>query len=501
MKRFIQALKDCGITLGLVTATTFLGSYFRQWDIHETNIVIAYLLSVLLTSRFTRGYFYGLMSTVLSFLLFNWFFTEPYYSLKINDPNYIVTVIIMTVTALITSALTTKLRQAAQEAQEKEAESNALYQMTSHLTDAENPDHVASIIVETVSRILLCKAGFILYEENGSPAVTFLQQCEVGRQVHRELGNPRELKKRMETLHTPCDTGREFCDYPVYGRSNLLGVLRIPTECAQDLTDAQLRLLHSLIENTSLALDRLHSLEEQARSRDEAVQERYRGNLLRAISHDLRTPLSGIMGTSEMLMGMTEQEDPRYDMARDIHQDADWLHGLVENILNLTRFQDGKLSIHKEQEPVEEIIGAALSVIEKRAPDRNISVEIPEQLVLVSMDARLITQVLVNLLDNAIRHTPEGREITISFRQETDKAIFSVADRGCGIPEDALQKVFQMFYTTARNEVSGKRGIGLGLSICQSIIEAHGGTIYARNRAEGGAEFIFTLPLEGTVNE
>ena len=501
MKRFTEVLKDCGITLGLVTATTILGSYFMAWDIHETNIVIAYLLSVLLTSRFTKGYLYGLASTVLSFLLFNWFFTEPYYSLKINDPSLIVTVIIMTITALFTSALTTKLRQAAQEAQEKEAESNALYQMTNHLTDAENQDHIASIVVETVSRIFSCKAAFLLYEENGSPALTFLQQCEGGRQVRRELGNPTELRKRMETLHTPCDVGREFCDYPVYGRNNLLAVLRIPTACSQSLSDAQLRLLHSLIENSSLALDRLHSLEQQARSRDEAVQERYRGNLLRAISHDLRTPLSGIMGTSEMLMGMTEREDPRYDMARDIYQDADWLHGLVENILNLTRFQDGRLSLHKEQEPAEEVIGAALNVMEKRIPGRNISVRIPEQLVLVSMDAKLITQVLVNLLDNADRHTPKDKNITVSFHVEDRLAFFSVADEGCGIPEDALQKVFQMFYTTTHNETSGKRGIGLGLSICQSIVEAHGGHIEARNRPGGGAEFIFTLPMEDIQHE
>ena len=146
-------------------------------------------------------------------------------------------------------------------------------------------------------------------------------------------------------------------------------------------------------------------------------------------------------------------------------------------------------------------MGAALSVMEKRAPGREISVKAPEQLVLVPMDARLITQVLVNLLDNAIRHTPAEKEICVSLEVAGSQARFSVADRGCGIPEEALQKVFQMFYTTAHNETSGKRGIGLGLSICQSIIEAHGGTIEARNREGGGAEFIFTLPMEEAIHE
>ena len=496
MKHFLEILRNIGITLAFMAGATVLGFYFRFLGIHETNIVTAYLLAVLLTSRFTRGYCYGICGAIMSFLLFNWFFTEPYWSLKIYDPSNIVTVIIMTITAMITSALTAKVKEAAEEAREKEAESNALYQMTNHLTDADNPGHIASIIVETVSRIFSCRAGFILFDESGEPELTFLQQCEGGRQIRRELGNPKEFKRRIQTLHAPCEIGREFYDYPVYGRNMLLAVLRLPSACGEALSDAQIRLLHSLIENASLALDRLHSLEAQARSRDEAVQERYRGNLLRAISHDLRTPLSGIMGTSEMLMGMTEQEDPRYNMARDIFEDADWLHSLVENILNLTKFQDGHLALHKELEAAEEVIGAALSILEKRAPSREISITAPEQLVLIPMDARLITQVLVNLLDNAVRHTPDGKEISVSLQLLDGRAQFSVADRGSGIPEDALQKIFQMFYTTAKNETSGKRGIGLGLSICQSIVEAHGGTIYARNRETGGAEFIFTLPLE-----
>lgn len=501
MKRFLEFLKNAGITLAFMIAATVVGFYFRVLNIHETNIVTAYLLAVLLTSRFTRGFGYGISAAIMSFLLFNWFFTEPYWSLKIYDPTNIVTVIIMTITAMITSALTGKVKQGAEEAREKEAESNALYQMTNHLTDAENNEHIASILVETVSRIFSCKAAFILYEDSGEPSVNFLQQVDKDRQVHRELPNPREFKKRMETLHAPCEIGREFYDYPVYGRNMLLAVLRIPSACAENLTDAQIRLLHSLIENASLALDRLRSLEAQAKSRDEAVQERYRGNLLRAISHDLRTPLSGIMGTSEMLMGMTEKEDPRFSMAKDIYEDADWLHSLVENILNLTKFQDGHLALHKEQEAAEEVIGAALSVMEKRAPGREICVRIPEQLILVPMDARLITQVLVNILDNAVRHTPDDREICVSLRTDDNQALFSVADRGSGIPEESLSKIFQMFYTTARNEVSGKRGIGLGLSICQSIVEAHGGHIEAKNRQDGGAEFIFTLPMEDVQHE
>ena len=498
MEKVWSVVRNLLIAVGLVWVTTVLGLLFRRWGFQEVNVVILYIFSVLLTSRFTKGYFYGLGATVLSFLTFNWLFTEPYYSLKINDPMYIITIVIMTVTATITSALTSKVKQSAAIAQEKEAESNALYQMTHYLTDADSEERIASVTVETISRICGCRAAFVCCDESGALQSTFVQQKENGQQIHRELEDPAAFQKRLENLNTPYSVGGEFCDFPVYGSTQMLGVLCIPKETGENMNKSQTRMVHAMIESVSLALDRLRSFQEQSRSKEAAMQERYRGNLLRAISHDLRTPLSGIMGTSEMLMGMTEREDPRFDMAKDIFEDADWLHALVENILNLTRFQEGRLDLKKEPEAVEEVVGAALMVMEKRAADREINVSIPENLLMVPMDARLITQVLVNLLDNAAKHTPPEAEISVQVEEDTEhrEARFSVMDRGSGIPPEALGNVFKMFYTLGRKESSTKKGVGLGLSICQSIIEAHGGRITAENRAGGGAKFVFTLPLE-----
>lgn len=172
----------------------------------------------------------------------------------------------------------------------------------------------------------------------------------------------------------------------------MLAVLSIPKGIGTEMSQSQTRMLHSIIESSTLALERLRSLREQARSREETMQERYRGNLLRAISHDIRTPLSGIMGTSEMLMDATQRDDPRYGLARDIYRDAEWLHGLVENILNLTKLQDGKLVLDKQPEALEEVIGAALTVMEKRLPGRSIDVNMPDEVVMVPVDAKLISQ-------------------------------------------------------------------------------------------------------------
>ena len=193
----------------------------------------------------------------------------------------------------------------------------------------------------------------------------------------------------------------------------------------------------------------------------------------------------------------TDKDDLRYEIAAGVYQDADWLHSLVENILNLTKLHDGHVNISKEKEAVEEVIAAAIMVMEKRCPDRNIMVSIPEDLVMVPMDAKLISQVLINLLDNAVKHTPKDKEISVSANLLEEDVEFIVADRGNGISENDLPNVFQMFYTTRGKSSDSQRGMGLGLSICQSIVEAHGGKIYVRNRKNGGTEFIFTLPLGG----
>ena len=496
-KKTADFLKNSGITVLLLAGATALSWGLQIMGLRISDIVIVYLLSVLLTACLTRGHGYGLAASILSFLSFNWFFTEPFFSLKIYDPSNIITVAIMTVTATITSTLTSKVKESAAEAREKEAESNALYQMTNHLSDAADCDAIAEITARTVSDILSCESSLFYFREDGALAPTFIQRKEDGSVVHRELEQPEQLKQRMEHLRAPMEVGPVYYDFPVYGQTVTLALLRIPTGTAENLTDPQLRLVHSLLESAALAMERVRSLHAQAKSREETTQERYRGNLLRAISHDLRTPLSGIMGTSEMLMGMTDPADPRYAMAEDIYKDADWLHALVENILNLTKFQDGRLSLDKAPEAVEEVIGAALMVMEKRMPDRSIEVNIPDSLLMVPMDARLITQVLVNLLDNAVKHTPEGQEISISVEEQETQVQFCVADRGEGIAPQDLPRIFQMFYTTPTLGADAKPGVGLGLSICQSIVEAHGGAIRAENRAGGGAQFIFTIPMGG----
>lgn len=464
------------ITCACIFSATLIGWIFRMMHFPEANIVVVYILSVVLTARFTKGYIYGIVATITATVAFNYVFTDPYFTLSVNDPTYFITFAIMTLTSIITSALTSKVKQNALEAQEKEAEMTGLYQLTNRLTDASDLSEISNIAADTISEILNCNVSCLCFDKD-------------------ELSGQKSIK----ALHTSWNSGEEFCDWPICGHESTLGIIRIPYASNSQLSAAQERLLHAMIESIAMAMDRFLSAKERLHSREEAAQERYRGNLLRAISHDLRTPLSGIMGTSEMLMDMTAQEDARYPLAEGIYKDANWLYSLVENILNLTRLQDGKLVLDKQLEAVEEVIGTAIAIVTKRSPECNIAANIPDDILLVPMDAHLIIQVLVNLLDNAIKHTPAGGKITVSVweEKETKTAVFSVSDCGSGIAPKDLPSVFQIFYTTHGKDADAQRGVGLGLAICESVVNAHGGIITARNRTpEPGAEFSFTLPME-----
>lgn len=489
------------VTLFLGTAS-MIGYLFQKLEFSETNIVIVYILFVLLSARLTSGYFYGILSSIASMFAYNYLFTEPYFTFQVNDPGYIITFIIMTITAVITSALTSRVKQNAVESSRKEIETRALYQLTNHLTDAIDMHDIAKITAETISEIVSYKIGFLCFDENGVPEKSFVQQVSKEKYIYREIDDIKQIKYRIEELRTAYYISDEFCDWPIYGRETILGILRIPKEISESLKDSQIKLLHTMLESTALAMDRLRESKQRLKSKEEIVQERYRGNLLRAISHDLRTPLSAIMGTAEILMDMTKEQQEEYILVSAIYKDADWLRSLVENILNLTKLQEGKLVINKQYEVLEELIGSAIGHFSRRSLEFEITVDLPEKIIMIPVDAKLIMQVLINLIDNAMKHSKINSEIRIEVMEmESKKEVeVSVIDNGEGITSEDLPNIFQMFYTSNCRITDVKHGIGLGLSICEAIIQAHGGTIRAENRQDNcGAIFRFTLPMEEKI--
>ena len=493
-----------GVMFVFIIAASGTGYFFRAVGLLETNIAIVYLLAVLLTARFTDGYVFGILASLLAAFLFNFLFVDPFFTLSVNAHRYITTFIIMTIAALVTSTLTTHAKQNAIKARGKEAGTKILYTLTKHLTDAEDIHDIAGIATNAISKMLNSHVGCLWFDPNGKPEQNFIQQVSLQKQIRRQIPDVDALLHRIEGLKTDYDIGPEFYDWPIYGRETLLGIIRVPKEDAKAMNESQIRMLHATIESTALAMDRFRATQQRIKFNEEITQERFRVNLLRSISHDLRTPLSGIIGTSEMLMNMTAKEDMRHPLVVGIHKDANWLHSLVENILSLTRLQDGKLVLNKQEEAAEEVIGAAIRHISRHYPEYEIAVHVPDELLLVPMDARLIRQVLINLLDNAVKHTILQDEISVSVTKDAEQnyAVFSVRDSGEGIEASELPNIFQMFYTSRVKHSDAQPGIGLGLPICDAVVKAHGGSITARNRTDGsGAEFIFTLPLEVNDHE
>ena len=230
----------------------------------------------------------------------------------------------------------------------------------------------------------------------------------------------------------------------------------------------------------------------------EADAERLRANLLRTISHDLRTPLTGISGNADILLSSGEQlnADVRKLLCQDIVNDSEWLIKLVENLLFITRIENGIMSIHTEQEVLQEIIPEALIYLTKRTKDHNILLEMSEDLLLVKIEARLIMQVVINIVDNAVKYSPAGSGIRISARHQGSQAVVEIADEGNGIDDSDKNRVFEMFSTTNNKSGDSRRGIGLGLSLCQAIIHAHGGTISINDNIPCGTIVSFALNLE-----
>lgn len=240
-------------------------------------------------------------------------------------------------------------------------------------------------------------------------------------------------------------------------------------------------------------------IKQQEQFRMESEREKMRANLLRSVSHDIRTPLTSIIGSTSAILETPDLSlEQQHQLLEDVRDDAQWLVRVVENLLSITRIEDDKLGLKTQPELLEEIFQEALQHLDRNASQHQISVELEDDLLMANVDARLLVQVVINIVNNAIKYTPEGSHITLSAHREGDQVEVEIADDGPGIDQDAKDRIFDMFYTADKKRGDSRRGLGLGLSLCKSIINAHGGTIQAVDNHPQGTIFRFTL---GAVEE
>ena len=297
--------------------------------------------------------------------------------------------------------------------------------------------------------------------------------------------------------HTTRKWSQAKCLYmAIRSESGVQAVVGIRADNAPSIDEYRKNLMISILDECALAIEKDHMTREKQRMEENARQEALRANLLRAISHDLRTPLTSISGNAAILLEDLGEldEERKKTLYASVYDDALGLNGLVENLLTITRTENGTVKLNLQSEMVSDAIEEALRHLYRNAARRKIVTDLQDDLLMARMDSALIVQVLINLINNAVKYTPENAKITIGAKAENGMAVLWVEDEGRGVPEGDEDRVFEMFYTGVKHSADSRRGIGLGLALCRSIVQAHGGEIRMANIRPHGARFQFTLP-------
>lgn len=418
----VFSVSDLLKSVAILILASCIGMLFRQLGVAEANIITVYVFGVLVTSVVIRHRVYSLISSIVSVLVFNFFFTDPQFTLRAYNQGYPVTFLIMFLAALLTSSLAVKLKEHAKQSAKAAYRTKVLFDTNQLLQQAKDKNEIVSATANQLIKLL------------GKDIVFYLTEGET-------LGKP----------HIFTVSG-DKTDKEITGTKEEAAIL--------------------------------------------AKNEQLRANLLRAISHDLRTPLTSISGNASNLIsnGNSFDEATKNQLYTDIYDDSMWLINLVENLLSVTRIEEGRLNLHITEDLVDDVITEALHHVNRKSVEHHITVQHKEDYLLAKMDAKLMVQVVINIVDNAIKYTPKGSNILIKTWKQGDKSVISISDDGDGIPDEMKERVFDMFYSGANKIADSRRSLGLGLSLCRSIVNAHGGKITVSANTPHGTVFTVTLP-------
>jgi len=485
-----------GLAVATVAVATGLAwLMFPHFEL--ANIVMVYLLSVVAVSaRAGRGP--SVLASILSVAAFDFFFVPPRFTFAVTDSQYLVTFAVMLVVALIVSGLTVSIRAQAESARQRERRTSVLYEMSRELASTRGITELLGVALRHLVDVFGGRMVILMADANGrlEPRVSMLAPFHMDP-------NDGAVSQWAYEHRQPAGTGTDnlpgaqMLFVPLVASRGIVGVLgmRLADPHLFDAPD-QWHLLETFANQTALAIERGLLAEEAQAAQVSAESERMRNTLLSSVSHDLRTPLAAITaGTSALLDRTTPLDVPAaQEVLQTMHEEAERLNRLVQNLLEMTRLESGSVQARKEWHAIEEPVGSALQRFGTRLRRRIVTTNIPSDLPLVPLDPLLIEQVLINLVDNALKYTPEDTPIEISAAVEDGGVAVEVADRGPGLAPGDEPRVFEKFY---RTRAEPGRGSGLGLAICRGIVEAHGGRIRAENRVGGGVAFRFTLPIEG----
>ncbi len=490
--------------LAVVALSTLVAYGFFVAGLRDANIITVYILGVLITAIWTHGHLYGVFGSFLSVFVFNYFFTVPRFTLEAIDPDYPITFLIMLTASLISSTLAIRVKKQAQQASQKAYYTELLMNSSQKLQQGKTEEEIIALAAEQLSALLDRPILYALNKGEEELAFEAVPEEQAGRLLASVTAEERGVadwviknKKRAGATTNTLSNAQNLY-LAVRGMQGVMGVVGIPSRYYPEPEVFEKNLMIAIVNECGLILERKRMAEEKVNVEMEARQERLRANLLRAISHDLRTPLTSISGNAGVLMekDISLGEEKKQELYRSIYDDSMWLVNLTENLLSITRIENGTMHLQMNTELVEDVFEEALQHLDRQAKEHEISVELPDDLLMAEMDVRLIIQVIINIVNNAVKYTPPGSHIVLRAEKKEQMAVIRISDDGPGIPDEGKDHLFDMFYTASKGKSDNRRGLGLGLNLCRSIVMAHGGQISVEDNRPHGSVFTFTLPLK-----
>lgn len=498
--RLHSPLQNYVWSLFLVIAATAAG-YLFGGQIEPTNLVMVYLLSVVVAAIYLgRGP--AVLASLLGVLSFDFLFVTPYFTFAVSDTQYIITFIGLFLVGMVISQLAARATEQAKAAQQREGETAELYDLSRDLAASGDIDSILHFLRKHVEKTFDRTVAVLLPEDDRLVTRILSTNLELGDE---EVAVADWVYRHGEPAgrHTNTLPAAQLRYLPLKTARGVVGVVGIgkPSTSDRDLTSAQRRLMEAFANQGAQAIERARLADQ---TRDIALlqtTEKLQNALLNSISHDLRTPLVSITGALTSLdeQAQSLNDESRRSLVSTAREEAERLNRLVGNLLSMTRIESGAIKLHNDPGDIQDVIGTALEQLGKRVAYHEIKVNVPDEFPLVPMDFTLIVQVVVNLLENAVKYSPKDSLIEVSASLADKKARLQIADRGVGIPADDLNRIFDKFYRVQRPE--SVSGTGLGLSISKGIVEAHHGTIYAHSRDGGGTIVSVELPLDGKQEE
>lgn len=485
-------------TVVLLFVTTAVSTLL---SVSQENVAMLYLLCVVSVCAVTGSFFCGLAAAFGSVYLYNLIFLPPMWEIQLVQMDHFLTIVIFLVVSMITGWMTSQLRRRVWQEQENARRARLVAQMGQKYLKLRGRRALVRQTQQDLYQLIGAQSAVYLIEEDGlAQPLCCPEDCGALRE---ELERNFQAVRRAAEQRPGKDTASFRAGAPgwtnvlLVAGDRLLGVAAVHTG-ERPFSGEELPYLQTVLNQLSLSIEREELEHESEQIQLEVEKEKLRTNLLRGISHDLRTPLTGIAGAANYIAANAAEIEPEElrRMMRGVERDAVWMNNVVTNLLHLTRIQEGALRIKKTAEVVDDVVADAVERTRNQRQERELTVRLPEEVVTVPMDGLLIRQVLCNLLDNAFSHTRPGAAVRLTVKRLDDAVLFSVEDNGGGIPQQIMEHLFESFVDAGTGRADGRRGMGIGLAVCRAIINAHGGKIWAKNNQDGGAGFFFTLPIK-----